>query len=600
MTIVLAWILIVAAVCGAVRTGVRVRKTPVGERDRPWRSAILFAVQPICAGLLYLALMPSMPQSGGNLTILTRHASAIDAIIGGTHLVALPEAPAIAGAERVPDLATALRRYTPARLRIVGEGLEPRDINAINGTPVDFSPAKRPSGLVRVDFPGPVAPGATFTVDGRVSGLVKPEVDLIDPAGRRVDTAIPNAAGDFAVLATARAPGPARFTLRVRARAQVVEDAAVPEMTVAASPMRLLLLAGAPSPEIKYLRRWASDAGMTVHSQIATGGGLALGDAPLAITSASLEKFDIAVLDERSWAGLSASERSAILAAVRAGLGLLVHIDGPVSAPERTALQSLGFSVAGGDGSAPVILAEPALDDAARLARDGPGSSDAPARLNADAAVPALTRWAVRISAATASSLVRDARGATIVPWRPEGAGRIALWPLDDSFRLVLAGHEARYGELWRGAFATLGRGQRSTTLKIGQPAWVAQRIALCGLSGIATLTAPDGGVTTLADDPAAGCAAFWPRVAGWHQVRQGGQTAVVSFAVTAASALPNVRAQANRDATLRLASERTTRPASADRSGSPGGPWPWAIAWLVVCSALWGFERSRFGAAIR
>nr|WP_295661748.1 carboxypeptidase regulatory-like domain-containing protein [Polymorphobacter sp.] len=542
--------------------------------------------------------MPSSLQSGGTLTVLTAHASAIGEIVGGTHLVALPEAPEIAGADRAPDLATALRRFAPARLKIVGDGLEPRDIEAVNGIPVDFTPGKPPSGLIRVDFPPPVAPGATITVGGRVSGITHPAVDLVDPAGRRVDTAVPDAAGDFVVSGTARASGPARFTLKVRSGSQVIEEAPVPEWTSAAPPVRLLLLAGAPGPETKYLRRWASDAGMTVHSQIATGGGLALGDSPLAISPSTLQQFDIAVLDERSWGSLTSGERSAMLAAVRAGLGLLVRIDGPLSVPDRTALQSLGFTVAASEGSAPVTL--PRVDEAASLARDGPGSSDAPSRLNRDAAVPPLTRWTARLTAPTATPLLRDATGATLAPWRSEGEGRIALWPLDDSFRLVLAGHAASYDDLWRAAFAKLGRGKPQATPRIEQPARVGQRVALCNLAGVATVTAPDGGSTTLVDDPAAGCAAFWPRTTGWYYLRQQGQATAYPFAVEAAGTWPNVRARAIRDATLRLASAPAARLSTTASQGFAGGLWPWLLAWLAATIGLWWFERSKLGLAQR
>lgn len=59
-----------------------------------------------------------------------------------------------------------------------------------------------------------------------------------------------------------------------------------------------------------------------------------LGDG-LAMNAAALRRVDVLVLDERSWAGLSAGKRgavlAAVLAAVRQGLGLVLRATGPVS-----------------------------------------------------------------------------------------------------------------------------------------------------------------------------------------------------------------------------------------------------------------------------
>ncbi len=593
MTGAVTGLLMLATLIAAVRLVVRWRQAPAAGRVAPWRMAVLLVAQPVCAGLLYLALVPAATRSGGTLIVLTHNGN----LIGGGHVVALPEAAAAPGAERVPDLATALRRYAPIRLKVIGDGLEPRDLAAATDIPIDFTPPPAPTGLIRVDFPGPVAPGATFAVGGRVGGIAGAGVDLVDPAGQRVDFVVPNAAGDFVVSGTARTPGPSRFTLRVRAGSRLAEEAIVPVSTVAVPPARLLLLAGAPSPEIKYLRRWATEAGLIVHSQIATGDGLALGDAPVAITATTLQKFDVAVVDQRSWTGLSVGDRSIFIAAVRNGLGLLVRIDGPLSAPARQDLGALGFSTSGGDGTAPVALRAP-VDESARLARDGPGTPDDPGGLNRNTTAPPLTRWRVGITATTASPLITDLNGAALATWRPEGAGRIALWPLDESFRLVLNGHAADYDQLWRTAFATLGRGRGEKHVTVEQPASVGRRLAICGLAGSATVTAPDGGVTTLIVDPLARCAAYWPRISGWHEVRQAGQS-VTLFAAGAAETLPNVRAAANRAATLQLASIPSI-PSSAAPLERVRGTWFWLALWLAVAIALWWFERSRFGVRVR
>ena len=75
--------------------------------------------------------------------------------------------------------------------------------------------------------------------------------------------------GRFRSPPAARVPGAASFTLRLRdARQQPVEDVEVPLQVDAEPTPRVLLLAGAPGPELKYLRRWARDAGLTLQTQV--------------------------------------------------------------------------------------------------------------------------------------------------------------------------------------------------------------------------------------------------------------------------------------------------------------------------------------------
>ena len=57
---------------------------------------------------------------------------ALPTALQGQPRVALPEAAASDGSERVPDLGTALRRHPDVRtLHVVGDGLEARDRDAL-------------------------------------------------------------------------------------------------------------------------------------------------------------------------------------------------------------------------------------------------------------------------------------------------------------------------------------------------------------------------------------------------------------------------------------------------------------------------------------
>lgn len=575
-------------------------------RPRPWRLLLLLIAQPLCAVLLYLTLLPpSGPGQAGTLVVLTAGAASVPAGNAGQILIALPEAPHHAAAERFPDLAGALRRHPGTQpMHLVGAGLEARDREAVHGRSISFDPPPLPQGLVRLDLPERIAPGAAFVIGGRVNDAAAGSVELLDPAGQRVDTATLDKEGEFALGGVALAAGPADFQLRIHdSRHKLLEQAAVP-LSIAADPApRVLLLAGAPNPELKYLRRWIADAGMQAHAQISVGGGLQLGDAPLPLNAATFERFDLVVLDDRAWAALGENQRSALIEAVRGGLGVLLRIAGPLPDATRRQLRGLGFTVAGGNDNAELRLANAAHDDAALRARRGAGSKDAP--IDSDAGdAPVLNRRALRIESSDAASGLRDASGAAVAQWRGEGRGRIGLWPLTDSYRLVLEGRDDLHAELWSDAFATLARAQPGQVPDIEPGARVQQRMRLCGIDAQARVLAPDGSPTLLLPDPASGvpaCAGYWPTQRGWHLLQQGESS--WPFAVLGAEEWPGVRAAELRQATLQLAGGSTAPAASASSDAAlahalagRGGSWPWFLAWLLASAALWWFERSRLG----
>ncbi len=591
-------------------------KAPTESRARGWRLMLLLIMQPICATLLYFTLLPpTAPTEAGTLVVATAQSTSTQLIQQpGDSLIALPEAPALTGVDRAPDLATALRRHPGTqRLRIVGAGLEARDREAVRGMSLSFQPPALPRGLIRLNSPARVAPGAAFTVGGQANGMEGGWVELMDPAGQRTDISALTKAGDFTLQGSARVPGLALFTLRLRdAQRKLLEEVEVPVWTAADPAPRLLLLAGAPSPEVKYLRRWANDAGLSLHTQISVGGGVDLGDAPIALNAASLQRFDLVILDDRSWAALGANQRAALLAAVRGGLGVLLRVTGPLPESTRRQWQALGLSVSGGTDSAPVQLAVEDADEEALRARRGAGTRDAVLMTEGGASDPTdLTRRSVQINAADAVPLLRDNKGSVLASWRAEGRGRIAVWTLTDSFRLTLAGRADRYGELWSEALATLARAQSGSTPRIDPQPREQRRMVLCGLGNQPRVVAPDGNNVTLLPDPVTGtsrCAAYWPQQSGWHQLLQAdavvegdaeAEESTWPFYVYAVNAAPGLHAAELRDATLQLTGTSRGAVAKSPTGNPPGrrGPsWPWFLAWLASAALLWWLERARVG----
>lgn len=598
-------ILTIVLACAVVAAWVRLvlwrRSAPREAGGAPWRVIALAGLQPVWAALLFFCLFPPGVRTASvDLAVATAGTPRTTTATPGTTLIALPEAPALAGSEPAPDLATALRRYPGVRqITVLGGGLTARDRDAAQGIAVTFDALAQPKGLVSISPPSRVAPSAGFRVGGQLSGLPGATVELIDPADRVTDTQKVAADGRFVVSGTARSAGLATFVVRVRgARRQVVEQAAVPVQVEDQAAPRLLIMAGAPGPEVKYLRRWATDAGFAVTVRASAGGGVQIGDAPIAINAATLRSFDAAIIDDRSWAGLG-GQRADVIRAVQGGMGLVLRSGG---APEDGALaqwRALGFTVSGRGGVVPIALSVTTDADLAQTRRGVP-PPDAVADLDVgDDFLPAINRLAATPGGEGTVPLLRDAGGATLSAWRAMDRGRVAVFTGIDSFGLTLTGKSDLYGDWWSTILSAVSRPVAGVTPAFTGPAWVGDRIALCGLSGDARVEGPDGSLATVRVS-GAGCAGYWPVASGWHLLRKtraGADEQVWPFYVQPAEGLAGVRAARDRDATL-MSGKAAPDPAETTREPPeiPGSPWPWFIAWLVASAGLWGLERSRLG----
>lgn len=575
------------------------RSAPQDRRGSPTRFALLCLLQPVAASLLYFTLLPPrQPATTGTLVVMTAQADrvALPAELRGQPRVAMPEAPAGIDAERVPDLGTALRRHPEVRaLHIVGAGLEARDRDAVGDRDLAFSAAPMPTGIVQLTPVDVVVPGATFAVAGRVQGVPQATVVLRDPGGQRIDATVPDAYGGFRLEGLARLPGPASFRVDVLdAKRNVVDGATVPVWTQAAPAPRVWALAGAPNAEWKYLRRWATDAGVALHLQVGLGDGLQLGDVPLPMTADTLHRFDLVLLDARSAAALGEGQRASLIAAMRDGLGVLVRTDGALAPGVQ---RMLGLSLAG-NGEAEFQLPRPAPDDDAWRARRGAGTSDAPVDADAvSAGLPALARQALRTMSPDAIPLLRAADGNAVAWWRAEGRGRIGAWTPTDTYALVLAGHTDTHAALWAQALGTLARPAVDAPRAMPGDARASQRVALCGIADHAQVTAPDGRVTRLQRDPATGaarCAGFWPRMAGWHRLSLG--EATTPFHVRAENDALPLHATTVREQMQRLTANAANAPGrtATTAEGPRGAAWPWFLGFLLAAGASWWVERRR------
>ena len=536
------------------------------------RLMLLLVAQPVCAALLYFALLPPRIDAGtdrGTLAVLTSGSTAAQLAQANREadvVVVLPEAAATLAAqgERQPDLASALRAHPDAsRLQIFGDGLEARDRDAVGRRALAFVESPPAKGLQQLAWPRQLAPGQDFSIHGQAHGIAT--IALQDPAGQKIASVTPDRDGRFRFESNTRAAGLAVFRLQLLdGSGAVVERASVPIQVVTPRVPHVLLLAAAPNAETKYLRRWAEDAGVQLQTRIELGGGIRLGDA-VTLDAATLQRLDLLVLDGRSLDELDGSGRATLRAAMTDGLGVLLRLDDQPSTTTREQLRGLGLPISGGE--------------AATLERDENGDA------------PTIHLHRLQSGSSDEVPLLRDTDDKPLGWWSGVGRGRIGVWPLLDAWQWVLHGDAGRYGAAWSRAFATLARTDaESLTTSIAESR-VGERVAICPASSSAQVVAPDGETTLLL--PERNCAALWPRVAGWYWLRDG--KSMKAFFVRSSDDAPSLAGEEMRTATRGLANGGTSVTARVTGVTAVRGPsWPWWLAWLLCSAALWWFERRR------
>ncbi|MEO8012361.1 MAG: hypothetical protein ABI650_12000, partial [Dokdonella sp.] len=428
-----------------------------------------------------------------------------------------------------------------------------------------------PVGIAELIAATEVTAGSIWRVHGRVSAVESGSLELVDRAGEIVSRSTLDSEGRFVFDAALRTAGISRFVMRVvAADGQVIEQMPVEVVVRNGDRLRVLLIAGAPDAELKYLRRWAVDAGVEFGVRMAVSRGIALRDGIDRLDAESLGKSDLLIADERSWSALSVLEKNAVREAVGQGLGLLLRVTGPVPASVRSEWAALGLRVDAADIERTITL--PALEGGLGAALE-------------------LARRPLSVVGDDVASLLVTNEGTSLALWRAQGRGRIAVWWLADSYRLVLGGNAQRFGTLWSGAMRTIARADAPSITKLSQRAWIGQRSVICGIGDDTTVEASDHTRTVLRIDPhTPGCAAFWPVLAGWHRVADG--EAGVTFFVHDAQQAP---ALAHADTVL--ATQRVVLAARAGASAAatkPAPRWPFFLAWLLVAAVVWWSERKQ------
>jgi hypothetical protein len=489
-------------------------------------------------------------------------------------------------------------RTSVRRLFVAGWGLDAAEWQTLDSIPVTFHPTPVTPGISRASWPAEVILGDRLVVEGDVTAARRGQlIYLEDPSGA-TDSARLDSSSAFRLEALPRATGRSLYVLRTATAHRSVAAETLGVAIVAPPAWRVLVLEGSPRFETSALRDWLVARGSAVAIRTAVSRNRFRTEfvnrdsvSVAALTARLVSQFDVTVIDGRTLATLTASERLTLRRAVASGgLGVLVIPDTVVFDPASRFSDReffLDFS----------FRRIETLD--VRLVRPHWAGLDRPAT------VPASAEPYTLANRFGTESLIEDGTGNVLAQVAPRGAGRVGLSLVTGSARWLRGGEREAFSAYWSRVLSAVagGPGDDHWTIETPGP-WLVHQplvvdIATSGERQVTLVVAPSGARDSvfLARDPLAPThwrGTFWPREPGWHEVAEAGGTA---FYVQPAGAWWSRQGAERLDATARHlvhATRDTTSQQLPPGSSSQPIPAAWFFAlFLLSAGYLWSLRRT-------
>ncbi len=469
----------------------------------------------LCAA--WLAMTAVRPAESGLAWLLTAGSERVARLRPVFHAVDVyPEREV---SDSVPLTDPAQLWLDPARQRqvaVVGWGLSREHLRGADAAAIErFDAAPQPRGIARLDWPARAREGSPLRVSGAVAGVDRARI-RVALGDLELGIAATGPEGEFELDLLAPLAGRYALDLQVIDEDdRLLDSGPLPLQVIAVPRLNVLALASSPSFGWRYLQNWLSD----------NGAGLLLR------TRVSREHF----LQQRHNidAGLSVGGLDDACSA-RSILSSLIVTHGPglrsprVSESRRQVRdKSLGLLLlvdhASGAAAATFPTRAPQLSEAPPRADTRLQSADS-------APLPLIDVPALAITGA--SSVWRDGDGLPVAAFNGSGAGRIGLALRLPVYRWVLQGEADAYARYWQQLLAAIARPQpaRLTSQLSSRLPVVGMRVELCfdaAVNPVVELIGSDAFAEALTTyrRPWGSCAVAWPRVAGWHGLRNADET---------------------------------------------------------------------------
>ncbi|MET4107371.1 hypothetical protein [Hymenobacter sp. UYP22] len=419
----------------------------------------------------------------------------------------------------IPNVA-AVRQLLPGitRLHVLGQGLPVADVAALQGLLlVPHADASR-LGFAMAAWPTQPELGQPWQIEGSFSAPTSGSVwvRLLAAGAPRDSVQLPAGRGSFRLRFTPKAVGTAVYQVQAYQTGRLLSQEPVPVEILPTQPLRLLILASAPSFEIRFLKDELAARQHQVALRIGVSRGLAQTEflnlpAPLnlsRLTPRLLAAFDVVLLDTDALASLSADESQALSQSVRTSTcNVLLLADG--SAIPRQLPGGAAFR----------LQARPA--NAAALPLQWPGTAQ-------PAPAPATH---VLLNSASLRPLLSTANQQVAAASRRLGLGQVAVTTVTETFPWLLQRQSGVYHAYWSQLLSAVRPAQTNSELRLlsswPRPAEpVVLRYEGPATRNPLTIISPRNTTTLVRRQDAAvpewTTAPYWAAAPGWHEARVG------------------------------------------------------------------------------
>lgn len=405
------------------------------EIKRPAKYRV-FRIVSLVIMLLSLAaifLRPSIKKTKSDSILLLTEGydpQKVDSLIdkANVQLVSLPEVDPYLDSKKLSSI-NALENFEGHLDYVVGNGLPPSARDVAQTENFQFISSEYPEGIIDLALPHVIFSNRENKIEGIINNPSRSIRIILESPGKKEDSVTINKNGlqKFELNFTPRESGNFLFTVTVKNENEILSKEVLPISVLPQQASRIVFIQNFPTFESQYLKNFLGKSHkLQLRYQLSKNTyrheAVNIGNKRInKLNSASLNEFDLLIIDSDALDGLSSSEISDLHKSVKDGLGLLVLFN---QAPAR-ARATKSFL--------PVTFKNYSTDTAKLSLKKLTTLSAWPSKPEANEILHPITKNKNRI----------------LSGYSNDGFGKVGFQLLQETYHLILDGDSISYSEIW-------------------------------------------------------------------------------------------------------------------------------------------------------